>query len=317
MQTLTPIILTLIPVFGIIFIGAWTQKRELLPSNTGQCLNQFVYWFSLPMLLFHIMATSNDAQVALLPILGCVLGLLCMQALISCIFKLLKYSWKDSIIAGLVVSFPNMAFMGMPVVFLLYPDDSMVSAVVGLTVLTPTINLVISDVVLAMLSSEDETKGTSSKKLWINISRNPPLLGASLGLLVSLVGISLPEALLNIPKMIGQTAAPCALFCMGISIKTQLSNWSHGIKINWKAQGIMLGSKLMLTPFIVYFLAHSMGASDLGLSSIVILVSMPTAVICHIIAIKHDAMAEECANSILIGTLFSVFTLPIVISLVI
>ncbi len=317
MQTLGPIILTLIPVFGIMLLGAWSHKKQLLPNNTAQSLNQFVYWFSLPMLLFYVMATSSEAQVALLPVLGCVLGLLLTQLCIALIFRCMKYSWKDSVAAGLVACFPNVAFMGLSIVFLLYPSDSMVTAVAGLTVLVPTVSLVLSDVILSMFDTKEVSSIAYVKKFWKNISTNPSLMGASLGLIVGLGGIPFPQPLLEIGKMLGATAAPCALFCMGISLKEQLSNWSGGVRIEWKAQGVMLAGKLFLTPFVTYVLSSSMGATGASLATMTILSAMPTAVICHIIAVKHNALADQCANAVFIGTLLSMLTLPLIISLVI
>ncbi len=317
LDTLTPIILTLIPVFGIMLVGAFAQSKSLLPSNTVLCLNQFVYWFGLPMLLFYAMATSNEAQVALLPVLGCVFGLLLTQAVIACVLRWMNFSWKDSLSGGLVACFPNVAFMGLTIVFLLYPNNSLATAVAGLTVLVPTVSLVLSDVALSMFDSKESSFAAYAKKFWINISHNPSLIGASLGLIVGLGGFSFPEPLLNIAKMLGATAAPCALFCMGMSLKTQLNSWSHGININWKAQGIMLSGKLFITPLIVYVLSKSMGAQGVALATMTILSAMPTAVICHIIAMKHDALAEECANSVLVGTLLSMLTIPLIIALVV
>ncbi len=317
LDTLTPIILTLIPVFGIMFIGAFAQSKELLPSNTVLCLNQFVYWFGLPMLLFYAMATSNEAQVALFPVLGCVLGLLITQGIIACILRCMKFSWKDSLSGGLVACFPNVAFMGLTVVFLLYPNNSLATSVAGLTVLVPTVSLVLSDVALSMFDSKENSFAAYAKKFWINISRNPSLMGASMGLIVGLGGIPFPEPLLNISKMLGATAAPCALFCMGMSLKIQLNNWPNGIKISWRAQAVMLTGKLFITPLVVYFLSYSMGATGVALATMTILSAMPTAVICHIIAMKHDALADECANSVLIGTVLSMLSLPLVIFLVV
>ena len=42
------IIAALFTIFGIMGFGALTQKRGLFPPSMALCLNQFVYWVSLP-----------------------------------------------------------------------------------------------------------------------------------------------------------------------------------------------------------------------------------------------------------------------------
>ena len=51
------IIAALFTIFGIMGFGALTQKRGLFPPSMALCLNQFVYWVSLPCLLFTQMCT--------------------------------------------------------------------------------------------------------------------------------------------------------------------------------------------------------------------------------------------------------------------
>ena len=50
------ILSTLVPVFGIILFGIVVERMGFLPIETSGCLNQFVYWIGLPMMLFNQLA---------------------------------------------------------------------------------------------------------------------------------------------------------------------------------------------------------------------------------------------------------------------
>ena len=60
---LTPL-LTVLPIFALIFAG-WLARRlgALGPQSTSE-LNRFVVWLALPALLFHIVATAHPRQNA-------------------------------------------------------------------------------------------------------------------------------------------------------------------------------------------------------------------------------------------------------------
>ncbi len=310
------ILLTLIPVFGIMFLGAVAHKQKVLPANAAACLNQFIYWYSLPMLLFYLMASVDMAHISVMPVLGCTLAMLLVQ-LISTVFLLwCKASWKESIVGGLTACFPNIAYMGIPIILLIYPQNDAAKAMAGMVALIPTVSLVLSDVLLSLDGKEKKNILGTIGNILQSLCKNPALLGATAGLIVGFGEIPVPQPLLHTAQMLGSASAPCALFCMGMSVSSQLSGWKSGMRIQWGQQSAMLAAKLFLSPLLVYFIATAFGASGVGLATMIILLSMPSAVICHIIAVKYNTFEDGCAQSVLLGTLASVLTVPLVIALV-
>ena len=47
----------LVTVFGIMFLGLFVERRRILAPTMALCLNQFVYWVSLPAMLFDQMCS--------------------------------------------------------------------------------------------------------------------------------------------------------------------------------------------------------------------------------------------------------------------
>ncbi len=319
------IIFTLIPVFGIMFMGALAHRQQLLPANTVASLNQFIYWYSLPSLLFYLMASVKLEHISIMPVWGCILGLLVSQALITLLTRCTKLGWKESLINGVTASFPNCAFMGLPIILLLYPGSDEAKAMAGIIILTPTFPFVFADVFLSLQGKKSAKASDTLKNIITSLYKNPALISSCLGMVVSLGQISIPMPILSMMEILGSASAPCALFCMGMSVASQLQAWKQSHRsgqfsfrknIHVASLALTLFAKLFLTPVLVYVFALAMGSSGVSLATMTILSAMPAAVMCHIIAVKYSALEEGCATAVLIGTLLSVFTMPLVIVIV-
>ncbi len=310
------IVLTLIPVFGIMFLGGMAQRLQLLPANSALCLNKFIYWFSLPMLLFYLMASTKFTDISVMSVWGCVLALLIVQFLVAAILVWRKMPLKDAFMGGMTACFPNTAFMGIPIIMLLFPDDATARGIAGLVALVPTVPFVITDVFLSVQAQEKSSMKGTLGNICQALYKNPALIASVAGMAVGFGDITLPAPIVQIAKMLGDTASPCALFCMGLALAEQLRLWSQGSKIAWDVQGILLGSKLFLVPVLVFVLVSLMGGEGVALATMTVQTALPSAVLCHILAVKHQALQEGCATAVLIGTFISVLILPPVIAIV-
>lgn len=227
------ILATLVPVFAIMGLGVFADRRQMLPASTAACLNQFVYWFSLPLLLFHQLAILRPEQVSGGVAWGYVLGLGLALLLGYVLFRLLGERQDDSLLLALVGSFPNAAFMGLPVIMLLYPGDAAAAVAASLAVVLTSVNMIFVDTVLGAgeakaVAGEGATLGAVQTVLRIlrSLYHNPIMVCSALGATVGLLNIPLPGPLLVTAKMIGSTASPCALFCMGMVLSAQVAGFS-------------------------------------------------------------------------------------------
>ena len=114
------ILSTLVPVFGIILFGIVVERMGFLPIETSGCLNQFVYWIGLPMMLFNQLARMEAGQMSGAMVGGILLGYGITYLFAYVVFSsLLRRRWEESSVFALLSSFPNAAFMGLPIVVLL------------------------------------------------------------------------------------------------------------------------------------------------------------------------------------------------------
>ncbi len=319
------IILTLVPVFGIMFMGAFAERTHLLPPQTAKCLNQFVYWFGLPAVLFSLMTEMRPQEFSWQMTLGIALGIMGTLWITTAIMRLMRYTATESALAGMLVSFPNGAYMGIPIIFMLLPQEVAVELAVGTLLVLSTLSLVYSEAILTLYHNPQAKLSATLKTAGLTLVKNPNMLAVFAGLLVGLSGITLPQSIMNIAKMLGSTASPGALFCMGMSFAAQVSAWGTGrprehsqnyddSELKWLC--IILFAKLILMPLLIYGICKSLGVQGLSLAAATIIAAMPTGVATHVIAEKYGIFVERCVLAVIVGTFLSVFTLPLIMAFV-
>ena len=105
------ILSTLVPVFGIILFGIVVERMGFLPIETSGCLNQFVYWIGLPMMLFNQLARMEAGQMSGAMVGGILLGYGITYLFAYVVFSsLLRRRWEES---SVFVEFPERGVHGL------------------------------------------------------------------------------------------------------------------------------------------------------------------------------------------------------------
>ena len=228
------ILSTLVPVFGIILFGIVVERMGFLPIETSGCLNQFVYWIGLPMMLFNQLARMEAGQMSGAIVWGILLGYGVTYLFAYAVFSgALRRHWEESSVFALLSSFPNAAFMGLPIVVLLLPDNSEAAIVASLCAVMTSVNLLFTDGRL----EAGKHRGEGRKEVFLSLIRslfhNPLLIYSALGAAVSLLRIPVPKPILSMAAMLGSTSAPCTLFCMRMILSKQMTS-SRGFVKGWE-----------------------------------------------------------------------------------
>ena len=262
------ILSTLVPVFGIILFGIVVERMGFLPIETSGCLNQFVYWIGLPMMLFNQLARMEAGQMSGAMVGGILLGYGITYLFAYVVFSsLLRRRWEESSVFALLSSFPNAAFMGLPIVVLLLPDSSEAAIVASLCAVMTSANLLFTDGRL----EAGKHKGEGRKQVFLSLLRslfhNPLLIYSALGAAVSLLHIAVPKPILSMSAMLGSTSAPCALFCMGMILSKQMTS-SQGFVKGWARRQFPLHVlKLVVEPLFIFGVLYLLGVRGIALDA--------------------------------------------------
>ena len=127
------VIQAVIPLFGIILVGYLAGLFKSLGTSSAKTLNAFVMKFPLPILIFASIAHAPLSDIFNLPFIaafsiGLFLPLFFVFAM-SCIFY--KETHTKSVMRALAVSFPNVGFMGIPLLGALFGKEGILIASVS------------------------------------------------------------------------------------------------------------------------------------------------------------------------------------------
>lgn len=311
------ILATLIPVFGIIFLGLLTERLRFMPTEMALCLNQFVYWIGLPAMLFYQLARMETGTVDS----GLIWGILGSGLLVYLLAHgLYSHGFRkhrsESTMFALLASFPNSAFMGLPIVFLLLPGEELATLVASLSAVLGTVILLLADGKLELKSHKGESKLRAMSSLFRSLFHNPLLLSSAAGALLSFFHIPVPGPILSMASMLGSTSAPCALFCMGMILSIQMTS-SQGFIKGWvKRQLAVHICKLIVLPAVTWACLSFFGVKGQALAVSIIVSGMPTGVAAYIIAEKYQVAIQDASLGIIVNTGLSALTIPLTIFIV-
>ncbi|NMH65774.1 AEC family transporter [Shewanella salipaludis] len=316
-----PAILTpLLAVVGIMLLGALIQKLRLLPADTDQVLNQYVYYVAFPAIMLIALA-----QTPIIEILqwGFILGYgLAMLVTYFSVFWLSLWATPgDKAIAAmraLNTSFGNTAFIGIPLLVILFPGQQ--SALVAAAIASLLSVLMFAVALVSVELANPKAKLAHPLMTMLNaLARNPIVIGSLFGVALSALALPLPAGLALMLQQIGNTSSPCALFAIGMVLTKAMGREAQeGPEAppafggrNLAELGLLNLFKLILQPALALVLLQLLGVTDAYLSMGVLLAALPTAASVYLLAQRYQVLVGTSANTILLGTLLTFISLPL------
>lgn len=291
-------------MFSLIGLGFLLEKGKVVKSQDTKILSELIVLVATPALMFNSIMDSFD--INLLSNFSIVLVFSLIQVLVSLSISYLsiKLFNVDETKQNLFMcgsTFSNIIFIGLPVIVSLYGPSAVALILVfdfGITVSFWTIGMLI-------LRKNSILKKTLTLKPLLNW----PLLALVLSFLLALLGIRPPDIMLEITDILGNIAIPLSLLVIGITIgafssKTKTVDYS-----------IILISliRLFVSPLIIFFLIYFLNIPILIKQVLVILSALPTMMSLAIVAHKYQLNHQYATSIIMVTTLVSLISVPIVI----
>jgi malonate transporter and related proteins len=306
------------PFFALVVLGWGAARSRLLPLEGIGAMTVFVLFFGLPAMLFRVGASGALHQPDLLALL-LVYGAAGAVVLGATLWWAARQGWsrRDGGLVGLVTTFPNTGFLGLPLLTgLLGPSSA------GPLAATLVIDvLLFSSLSLAWAHSQrrDQPEAgawQAAKASWMGALRNPLLWSMLVGMVVGEAQWALPSVLASTLDMLGRSATPVALFTLGaILARAQMQAVEPGVsevglaRLWWPAT-----LKLVAHPALVLGLGlacQSVGVqvSQAGLVTLVMAAALPSASNVSMLAEREGANVTRVAQVILLTTAVALVSL--------
>ncbi|WP_299006438.1 AEC family transporter [uncultured Shewanella sp.] len=310
-----PLILTpLVAIFLIMLLGAFIQKIRVLPNNTDQCLNLYVYYVALPAIIIAALAnTPLDDILQWGFIISLTLAMLISYSL--CIIASLIMHPKLHALAAiraLNATFGNTAFIGIPIMILLFPEQQ---GALTAAAVASLISILLFAIALVSIELHQSKQNHSAMSIITRaLSTNPIVIAGIIGIALSSLSFSLFPPIDLMLHQVGSTSSPCALFAIGMVLAkaTRQAEPSNTEKIKLSELCAINAVKLILQPLLAYGFLTFFEVSQQLLIMGVILASLPTAASVYLLAQRYQVNTLSSALILLLGTLMSFISLPLI-----
>jgi malate permease and related proteins len=291
-----------IAIFSL-FCGFFLQFLPSFPKEKIMEFGKFyLIYLVLPALaLLHIPPLDLSWNLGFAPVAAWLSFLLSW-----CIFGFLgkKYQWSSCLTGCLILvcGLANTSFLGFPIVALLYGKEALATAFL----IDQAGSFLIVSTLGVYVGSKYGQGNPSALGTLVKMLKFPPFIFLVLGLLMSLLQLSLPDMLLPVLNVISSSMAPVALGVIGLSI-TFDKKWIQS-KYLW----LGLGYRLLLAPAFIWALyAFFMPTSSLVFKVTVLESGMAPMITGSLLAMEFELQPKLAALLAGLGIPLSAITLLI------
>jgi hypothetical protein len=300
-----------LPFFGLIFIGFACGKLKRLPDEGLAWMNFFILYVALPALFFRILSKTPFEQLARLDFVAATVLATATAFTLAYIVGLIirRGNLADATLAAVAGGFGNVGYMGPGLALATIGAEAAVPVAL---IFSFDALLIFTLVPLLMAFSGSKTSlGRALLDVAKGIFLNPLLIAAALGVGAAAIGFEPPVALDRLLQFLYTTAAPCALFALGVTVALRPL-----ARMPWEVP-LLVGIKLVLHPILVLLLLGWFGPfAPVWVNTAVLMAALPPALTAYVFARQYDTWIEQASSAVLLGTALSVATLTLVMWLV-
>ena len=289
-----------LPVFLMAGIGIILRKARQVP--TGPVSQVTLYVFS-PCLVFHSLSNTALSTGDLGSIAGFTITLAVLTYPLSHIAtRILKLDRETQSGFMLTTLFMNSGNYGLPMALFAFGQAGLDRAIVYFVT-----QATLAGTLAVFVASRSQLDIRSALTAVFKM----PLVYASLaGVAANLFNMEMPQTISEPIRILGAAAVPSMLMVLGLQI---------GEKFSLEQTRALIATcfiRLIISGGIAYALTIPFGFTGLSQQVLIVMASMPTAVVTIILATEFKAKPTFVTNAVVLSTFGSLVTLTVLISIV-
>jgi Predicted permeases len=309
---MTAVLTLAMPFFGLIFLGFASGRIAKIPRSGLAWLDFYLVYVALPALFYDLMSKTPIGELANGAfIMATTFSTYAAFAISFAVGTMVgRGDLRLATIQGLVGSYANVGYMG----------PGLTLATLGTAAAAPTALIFCFDVALAFTltplmmalgGTEEISLGKTATTVARRVFLHPFILATLVGVAAAAVRFELPEGFATMVTFLRNSAAPTALFALGVTVALQPVG---RIPVEMP---ILIAIKLVLHPLIAWLMLTWIGGFDpVWIKTAVLMASLPTAATTFVAAQQYDVYVGRAATAIVLSTVFSVFTVTGVLTLI-
>ena len=288
------------PVAVLVALGALVGARLKLDHSA---LSRVAYWILGPAFAFDVLFDAQvEPELVAKVTIVCLVGMLAAVTFAATASVVAGFSYPVGAATVMTAAYGNVGNAGIAISIFALGDQVLPIAVIALL----AINVTGLSGGVALASAQ-----TVSPWRAIFVALAAPMTAASgVALILNVFDVGVPVAVDRPVTLLADAMIPVMLLTLGIQlVRSQRSSFSIDLPISALA-------KLVIAPVAVWLATKPLGLGGDAAAVAVIQSAMPPAVLSALLATEHNLEPERVTNAVVLITLASIVTLPIVLVLV-
>lgn len=294
-------VISLLSVAVVVFVGWLAGKLNIVPPHVDNAFSIFILKFSLPLLLFYSSITTPVSQMLDPKINGAfIVSLIGMFILIFAIHKFIyRRSLQASAESAFVCSYPNTAFLGIPLMLSIVGNSAMVPIVISNIIVG--VFIIPATIIMIEIGVVGSDKQINIRHILLRVLKTPLIILPMCGIALAALGVKLPEVIAHPCQMLGGTTPGVSLFTLGLIMSR--------FKIRFSKLAVMnIMSKNLLHPLLMVVIVQMFGLTGTMAKELIVLCALPTAITATIFSVTFEIEPEINVSSTILGTILSMIT---------
>lgn len=297
-------------LFLLIVVGFIAGKANIISLSGQKELSNFVLKVTMPatiILALQLEYTKERFMTATTIIVIISVAYIGMIGFSKLFRKMYDLDEAGGDIAEVGMVLPNTSFMGYPIVLSLLGQEALFYAVLGTGLIFEIVAWTYGAYMVSRSTGDD-----FKKNIVRNILLSPGIISITIGFLLFILSIKIPEPINTTMGLLSGATSPLAMIVVGILLSRSKIKESL---INKKLYVISI-IKLLVYPLALFFALKLIGMEGMQLIIPVIMISTPTAAYVAIFAGNADNNTKLASQIVFVSSLLSLITIPIMAYLV-
>ena len=295
---------TMLKLFLLLILGFVLFKCHIFDEYTNKKISALIVNVASPMLIISSIAGvegSNKSIVFLMIGAGILMyiGFIILGKIINRIFPFPKKDWP---VYECMVVFANTGFMGYPVLLDVFGQEAVFYA----SLIHMAFNFFVYTYAIMCLTKGDD----SEFKLNFKQLLTPGIILIFVGIFIYLFDIQLPSVLMDSINSVGSLTAPLSMMMIGSSLAVYPIKDSF---TDWRSY-VFAFVRLMIVPFVTMIMCRLLHIDAYYANITIITNAMPVGSMVLMLATQYNANVKIVTRNIVVSTLLSVITIPIVVA---
>ncbi len=295
---------TMLKLFLLLVLGFVLFKCHIFDEYTNKKISALIVNVASPMLIISSIAgvEGNDKNIVFLMIGAGILmyiGFIILGKIINRIFPFPKKDWP---VYECMVVFANTGFMGYPVLLDVFGQEAVFYA----SLIHMAFNFFVYTYAIMCLTKGDDNEFKLNFKQLLT----PGIVLIFIGILIYLFDIQLPSVLMDTINSVGSLTAPLSMMMIGSSLAV------YPIKDSFTdcRSYVFAFVRLIIVPFVTMIVCRLLHINPYYANITIITNAMPVGSMVLMLATQYNANVKIVTRNIVVSTLLSVITIPIVVA---